>query len=83
MGSFTLKAYGGFQDVSRTTDQFAKCIAVYLLANKRLAFDSFRLFITLLVVIPCGDRVIHWRADKEGEYTGQTSKQYSSETGIT
>ena len=72
MGPFTPKAYGSFQDVSRITDQFTKCIAVYLLANKSLAFDPFRLFIPL-VVIPCGDRVIHWRADKEGEYTGKTS----------
>ena len=63
---FILEACGGFQYVSKVTDQFTKWTAAYLLAIKGFAFDSFGMFITS-VVIPCDDRVIRWRADKEGE----------------
>ena len=80
--SFHPEAYRGFQYVSKITDQFTKWTVVYLLAKKSLAFDSFHLFITS-VVIPCGSRVIRWRADKGGEYTGEAFKQYCVDTGIT
>ena len=55
---------------------------VYLLENISCAFDFFRLFATSFV-IPCGGRVVRWRADKGGEYTSEAFKQYCLETGIT
>ena len=82
MGPFTPEAYGGFKYVSKITDQSTRWTAVYLLENKSYAFDSFRLFVSS-TVIPCGSRVIRWRADKGGEYTSEEFKQYCLETGIT
>ena len=82
MGPFTPEAYRGFKHVSKIIDQFTRGTAVYLLENKSCAFDSFRLFVTS-TVIPCGGRVIRWRADKEEEYTSEAFKQYCLETGIT
>ena len=82
MGPFTPEAYRGFNDVNMITDQFTRWTAVYLLENKGCAFDSFRLFVTS-TVIPCGGRVIRWRADKGGEYTSEAFKQYCLERGIT
>ena len=80
MGSFTPEAYGGFKYVSKITDQLTRWTAVYLPENKNCAFDSFRLFVTS-AVIPCGGRVIRWRADKGGKYTSEAFKQYCLETG--
>ena len=82
MGPFTPEAYGGFKCASKTSDQFTRWTVVYLLKRKSCAFDYFRLFVTS-TVIPCGGRVIRWRADKRGEYMSETFKQYCSETGIT
>ena len=82
MGSFTPEAYGGFKCVNKITDQFTRWTTVYLLENKSFAFDSFRLFVTS-AVIPCGSRVIFWRADKGGECTSEAFKHYCLETGIT
>ena len=79
---FTPEAYGGFKYVSNITDQFTRWTAVYLLENESCAFDSFRLFVSS-TVIPCGGRVICWRADKGGEYTSKVFKQYCLKTGIT
>ena len=45
-----------------------------MLANKSLSFDSFRLSITSVVIL-CGDHVIRWYTDKNGEYTGDAFKQ--------
>ena len=73
MGPFTPEAYRGFKYVSKITAQFTKWIAVYLVAKKSCAFDSFRLFVTS-TVIPCGGRVICWRTDKGGEYTSEAFK---------
>ena len=81
MGPFTPEAYGGFKYVSKITDQFTRWTAVYLLENKSCAFDSFRLFVTSSV-IPCGGRVICWRAKNGGEYTSEAFKQYYLETGV-
>ena len=78
----TPEAYGGFKYISNITDQFTRWTAVYLLENKRCAFDSFRLFVTS-TVIPCGGRVTRWRADRGGEYTNEAFKQYCLKTGIT
>ena len=72
IGPFTPEAYEGFTGWT----------AVYLLENKSCAFDSFRLYFTS-TVIPCGGRVICWRADKGGEYTNKAFKQYCLETDIT
>ena len=81
MDPFTPEAYRGFKGVSKITDQFTRWTAAYLLERKSCAFDSFRLFVTS-TVIPCGGRVIRWRADKGGEYTSEAFKQYCLETGI-
>ena len=82
MGPFTPEVYGGFKYARKITDQFTTWTAVYLLENKSSAFDSFCLFVTS-AVIPCGGRVIRWRADKGGEYTSEAFKQYCLEFGIT
>ena len=82
MSPFTPEAHGGFKYVSKITDQFNRWTAVYLLENKSCAFDPFRLIVTS-TVIPCGGRVIRWRADKGWEYTSEAFKQYCLETGIT
>ena len=81
MGPFTPEAYGGFKYVSKIIDQFIGWTAVYFLENKTCAFDFFRLFVTL-IVMPCGGRVVCWRADKGGEYTSEALKQYCLETSI-
>ena len=81
MGPFTPVAYAGFKYVSKITDQFPRWAAGCLLKSKNCAFDSFHLFVTS-TVIPCGGRVIRWRADKGGEYTSEAYKQYCLETGI-
>ena len=82
MGAFTPEAYEGFKYASKITDQFTRWTVVYLLENKSCTFNTFRLFVTL-TVIPCGGRVIRWRADEEEEYTSEAFKQYYLETGIT
>ncbi|CAN0475344.1 unnamed protein product, partial [Ascophyllum nodosum] len=82
MGPFTPEAYGVFKYISKITDHFTRWTAVYLLENKSCAFDAFRLFVTS-IVIPCGSRVIRWRADKGGECTSEAFKQYRLETGVT
>ena len=82
MGPFTPEAYGSFKYVSKITDQFTRWTAVYSLENKSSTFDSFCLFVTS-TAIPCGGRVIPWRADKGGEYTSEAFKQNCLETGIT
>ena len=82
MGLFTPETYWSFKYVSKITDQFTRWTAVYLLENKSCAFDFFRLFATS-TVIPCGNRVICWREDKEEKYTSEAFKQYYLEMGIT
>ena len=52
LNPFTPEAYRRFQYVGTITVEFTKSTAVYLLANKSIAFDFFHLFITS-VVIPC------------------------------
>ena len=63
MSPFIPEAYGGSKYASKIIDQFTRWTAVHLLENKSCDFDSFRLFVTS-TVIPCGGRVIRWRADK-------------------
>ena len=82
MGPFTPEAYGDFKYVSKTTDQFTRWTAVYLLDNKNCAFDTYCL-LAISTAIPCGGRVIRWRADKGGEYTSEAFKPYCLETGTT
>ena len=74
MGPFNPEAWGDFKYVSKIKDQFTRRTAVYLMENKNCAFDCFRLFVTS-TVIPCGGRVIRWRADKGGEYMSEAFKQ--------
>ena len=55
-------------------------ITVYLLTNKNQALNSLQLFVGL-TAIPFGGRIVRWRADQGGEYTGERFQQYCLETG--
>ena len=82
MGPFKPTARGGYEYVSKITDQFTKWTAVYLLCSKDEALASLQLFVTS-TAIPFGSRIVTWRADKGDEYTGEDFKECCQETGIT
>ena len=82
MGSFKPATRGGYKYVSKFTDQFTKWTAVYLLCTKDQSLASLQLFVTS-TMIPFGSRIVTWRADKSGEYTGEDFKAYCQEAGIT
>ena len=82
MGPFKPSAREGYEYVSKITDQFTKWTAVYLLCTKNQALTSLQLFVTS-TAIPFGSRVVTWRADKGGEYTGEDFKACCHETSIT
>ena len=82
MGPFKPEARGGYEYVSRITDQFTKWTAVYSLCSKAQAVASLQLYVTS-TAIPFGSRIVTWRADKGGEYTGEDFKAYCQETGTT
>ena len=81
MGPFAPVAIGGYKYASKITDEYTKWAAVYLLTNKNQALKSLQLFVGS-TVIPFGGRIVCWRADKGGEYTGEEFRQYCLETGI-
>ena len=81
MGPFTPVAIGGYKYVRKITDEYTEWTAVYLLTNKNQALKSLQLFVGS-TVIPFGGRIVRWRADKGGEYTGEKFRQYYLETGI-
>ena len=70
MGPFKPAARGGYEHVSKITDQFAKWIAGYLLCTNVQVLASLELFVTS-IGIPFGSRIVTWRADKSGEYTDE------------
>ena len=51
-----------------------------MLTKKNQALKSLQLFVS--TVIPFGGRIVRWRADKGGEYTGEEFRQYCLETDI-
>ena len=71
MGPFTPVAIGGYKNVSKVTDEFTKWTTVYLLANGKQPLQSLQLFAGSTVV-SFGGRIVRWRADKGGEYTGRS-----------
>ena len=81
MGPFTPVAIGDYKYVSKITDEYTKRTAFYLLTNKKQALQPLQMFVDS-TVIPFGDRIVRWRADKGGEYTGEEFRQYSLETSI-
>ncbi|CAM9618549.1 unnamed protein product, partial [Ascophyllum nodosum] len=82
MGPFIPAARRGYKFVSKITDQFIKWAAVYLLCTRDQALASLQFFF-ISAVIPFGSRIVTWRADKGGEYTGEDFKAYCQATGIT
>ena len=82
VGAFKPAARGGYEYVSKTTDQFTKWTAVYLLCTKDQTLASLQLIVTS-TAIPFGIRIVTWRADKSVEYTDEDSKAYRQETIIT
>ena len=82
MDPFKPAACEGYEYVSKITDQFTKWTAVYLLCTKDQALASLQVFVTS-TVISFGSRIINWRANKSGEYTGEDFKAYCQETGTT
>ena len=81
MGPFTLVPIDGYKYVSKITDEYTKWTAVYLLNNKNQTLKSLQLFVGSTVIL-FGGRIVRWRADKTGEYTGEKFRQYCLETGI-
>ena len=82
MSPFKPAARGGYEYVRKITDQLTKWIAVFLPCIKDQALASLQLFVTS-TIIPFGSRIVTWRADKGGEYTGKGFKAYYQETDIT
>ena len=78
-GPFTPVVIGGYKYVSKISDEYAKWAAVYVLTNKNRALQSM---FARSTVIPFGGRIVRWRSDKGGEYTGQEVWQYCLEAGI-
>ena len=70
-------ANSGYKYVSKITDKYIKWTAVYLLTNEK----SLLLFVSSTIV-PFGDRIVRWRADKGSDYTGEEFRQYCLETDI-
>ena len=81
MGPITPPALGDYRYVSKISDEYTKWTEIHLLKSKRDALHSFQAFVKS-VVIPSGFRVERLRADKGGEYIGQTFKDYCLQTGI-
>ena len=81
MGPFAPAAHGGYKYVSKITDHFSRWNAVYLLCSKDQALASLQAYVTS-TVIPFGSRIVRFRADKDGEYTGKDFQAYCLETGI-
>ena len=67
---------------TKITDQFTKWTAVYLFYTSGQVLASLQLFATS-IVIPFGSRIVTWRVDKGGEYTGEDFKVYFQEACIT
>ena len=78
---FAPVAIGGYKYASKITDEYTKWTAVYLLTSKNQALQSLQLLVDS-TAIPFGSRLVRWRADKGGEYTGKTFRRYCLETGI-
>ena len=81
MGPFTPVAIGGYKYVRKKTDEYTKWTVVYLLTYTKQALKSLQLFVGS-TVIPFGSRIVRWRAERGGEYTGEEFRQYCLETGI-
>ena len=81
MGLFTPVVIGGYRYISKITNEYTKWTAVYLLTNKNQALKSLQLFVGS-TVIPFGDCIVRWRADKSDEYAGEEFWQYFLEIGI-
>ena len=81
MGPFAPAAHGGYKYVSNITDHFSRWNAVYLLCSKDQALASLQAYVTS-TVIPFSSRIVRFRADKGGEYTGKHFQAYCLETGI-
>ena len=81
MVTFMPVAIGGYKYASKVTDGCTKWTAVYLLNNKNRARQLLQLFVESMS-IHFGGRIVRWRADKGGEYTGEEFWQYCLETSI-
>ena len=82
MGPFKPAALEGYEYLSNINHQFTKWTALYLLCTKHQALASLQLFVISAVVL-FGRRIVTWRADQGGKYTGEDLKEYYQETDIT
>ena len=69
MGPFTPVTIDDYNYISKVTDEYTKWTAVYWLINTNQALQSLRRFVDS-TIIPSGGRIVDWRVDKSGEYTG-------------
>ena len=63
------------------TDEYTKWTVFYLLTIKNQALQSLQLFVGPTIIL-FGGRIVRWRADKGGEYTGEEFLLYCLGTGI-
>ena len=82
MGPFKPTAHSGCKFVSKITDQFTKWTAIYLFCSKDQALASLQLFFSS-TVIPLGQSIIRWHADKGSKFTVDKFKDYCLGSGIT
>ena len=80
MGPLMPVDIGGYKYVSKVTDEYTKWTTVYLMTNKNQSLQSLHLFVGSTIT-PFGGRIVRWRADKGGEYTGEEARQYCLKTG--
>lgn len=74
-------AEDGMQYVSKSTDEFTRFMAVYVIHSKNEALDTLTRYMQDLA-IPNGLRVQHLRSNGGGEYRASIYRQLCSQTGI-
>ncbi|CAN0549652.1 unnamed protein product, partial [Laminaria digitata] len=75
VGPLTPEALGGYNYMTKISDEYAKWTGTYLLKSKHDALSSFQVFVQS-VVIPSGFRVERLRMDKGGEFISKEFQDY-------
>ena len=81
LGPITPTAKGGYNYVSKFTDEYSRMNVVYLIKTKNEAIDTLTRFVQD-IVIPNGFRLERLRSDCGGEYTAEYFRKYCKQTGI-
>ena len=81
MGHFTRAALGGYNYVSKISDEHTWWTEIYLLRSKDGTLHAFQSFVQSMV-IPSRVRGERLRADKGGAFIGNDFKDYCTQTGV-